>query len=70
MEYTFERGYILKGGVKMSYAEVIDELHLLRLKADKWDELDEEVGELYSFIDVEADLETVGKLCATKLGYL
>jgi len=39
------------------------------IKADKWDKLDEKIGEFY-FDDAEGDLVDIGEIAATELGYI
>lgn len=39
-------------------------------KANKWDELDEEIGKFYEDEDFEGDLGDIGEIAALKLGYL
>ncbi|KAA0126420.1 hypothetical protein FY557_17365 [Chryseobacterium sp. SN22] len=42
---------------------------LNKIKADKWDKLDEKIGEFY-FDDAEGDLVDIGEIAATELGYI
>ena len=39
-------------------------------KANRWDELNEQIGEFYEDEDSEGDLCDIGELCAIHLGYL
>jgi len=69
--YTSNKGYILKGGVKLSTAETIDLLYSLQNKSDKWDELEEEIGSFYEDEDnEEGNLCAIGETCAIAFGYL
>lgn len=81
MEYTLEKGYVIRDGVKLSYAELIDLLNKLQKVADKWDKLDEEIGEFYNestydeendcdFDESEGDLCSIGEVAAIAFNYL
>lgn len=41
-----------------------------RIKAEKWDQLDEKIGAIYADEDREEDLITIGEIAASALGYL
>lgn len=65
--YTRDGGLILKDGVVLSTVEIVDLLNKLQKVSDKWDKLDEEVGNLY---EEEGNLCDIGELCALKFRYL
>lgn len=45
------------------------QLDMYKIKADKWDKLDQEIGEFY-FDDAQGDLVDIGELAALAFGYV